>query len=112
VGELQLALADIWAHALHIEVDELSTSDHFFDLGGHSLLAIKTTLDVETQFQIRLNPADLLTNDFTGFAQRVEAACSRAAGEPKKTSRWDRVMNRLGFNSKSRSPSASEDSRG
>jgi len=39
VGEVERAVAEIWAEVL--EVERVGRHDHFFELGGHSLLAVK-----------------------------------------------------------------------
>jgi amino acid adenylation domain-containing protein/FkbM family methyltransferase len=39
VGEMETALAAIWAEMLHVE--RVSRHDNFFELGGHSLVAIR-----------------------------------------------------------------------
>src|SRR5262249_58769994 len=39
VGEIETALAEIWARVL--KIDRVGRYDDFFDLGGHSLLAVK-----------------------------------------------------------------------
>ncbi|HEU4753779.1 MAG TPA: condensation domain-containing protein, partial [Armatimonadota bacterium] len=41
LGEVEAALAEIWAEVLGVE--RVGRRDHFFELGGHSLLAIKLT---------------------------------------------------------------------
>jgi thioesterase domain-containing protein len=40
-GEMETALAAIWADLLHIDIPHVSRHDNFFELGGHSLLAVQ-----------------------------------------------------------------------
>ncbi|KRB64566.1 hypothetical protein ASE07_27855 [Noviherbaspirillum sp. Root189] len=40
-GEVETALAAIWAEVLNLDSEQVGRNDHFFDLGGHSLLAMR-----------------------------------------------------------------------
>jgi thioesterase domain-containing protein len=51
-GEVELALAEIWAELLR--VDRVGRRDNFFSLGGHSLLAVKMIAKVRAAFGTRL----------------------------------------------------------
>ena len=44
VGEMEQALAEIWAEVLGVE--RVGRHDHFFELGGHSLLAVRVISQV------------------------------------------------------------------
>jgi len=39
-GEIETALAGIWAEVLKLDKDKIGRRDNFFELGGHSLLAV------------------------------------------------------------------------
>ena len=56
-GEIETALAEIWAEALKLE--RVGRHDNFFDLGGHSLLAVRVIDKINRTFQTRLGVAAL-----------------------------------------------------
>lgn len=49
---IEIKLSSIWKQIL--EVDQVSTEDHFFEEGGHSLKAIQMVLQVEREFNVQL----------------------------------------------------------
>jgi amino acid adenylation domain-containing protein len=54
---IEAGLAEIWTEVLGIE--QVGTSDNFFDLGGHSLLVVKVHSKVREAFQKELSITDL-----------------------------------------------------
>ncbi|WP_057407755.1 non-ribosomal peptide synthetase [Pseudomonas amygdali] len=56
-GEIEVALAQIWAEVLQIE--QVGRHDHFFDLGGHSLLAMRMVSQVRQQMGMELPLGEL-----------------------------------------------------
>ncbi|WP_408005740.1 non-ribosomal peptide synthetase, partial [Pseudomonas carassii] len=59
-GEIESALAAIWAELLKIE--RVGRHDHFFELGGHSLLAMRLVSQVRLRLGVELHLADLFAN--------------------------------------------------
>ena len=68
VGEIESALARIWADVLRLE--RVGRNDNFFDLGGHSLLALRVVSRVKELLQAELGLRDL-------FARPVLAEVAR-----------------------------------
>jgi amino acid adenylation domain-containing protein len=52
VGEIEVALAEIWAELLRVE--RVGRRDHFFELGGHSLLGTRVVARVREVFAVEL----------------------------------------------------------
>jgi len=52
VGEVESALAAIWAEVL--EVERVGRSDNFFELGGHSLTLLAVQAKVQKQLAVQL----------------------------------------------------------
>jgi amino acid adenylation domain-containing protein len=52
VGEIETALAQIWADVL--QLDKVGRNDNFFELGGHSLLAMKFVLHLQERTGVEL----------------------------------------------------------
>ncbi|MFW9080921.1 non-ribosomal peptide synthase/polyketide synthase [Pseudomonas sp. P2757] len=59
-GELEIALAQIWADVLQVE--RVGRQDHFFELGGHSLLAMRMVSQVRQRLGVELALSDLFAN--------------------------------------------------
>ncbi|WP_442946138.1 amino acid adenylation domain-containing protein, partial [Noviherbaspirillum sp. Root189] len=59
-GEVEIALATIWAEVLAVE--QISRHDNFFTLGGHSLLAVKVASRVRQVLGVELGVTELFTH--------------------------------------------------
>ncbi|MBI6587684.1 syringopeptin non-ribosomal peptide synthetase SypA, partial [Pseudomonas syringae] len=70
-GEVEVALAEIWAEVLQVE--RIGRNDNFFDLGGHSLLAMRMVSQVRLQLGVELPLGEL-------FARAELAAVAAALG--------------------------------
>ncbi|MCG8296568.1 non-ribosomal peptide synthetase, partial [Pseudomonas entomophila] len=73
-GEVETALAAIWAELLKVE--QVGRHDHFFELGGHSLLAVSL---IE-----RMRKAGLTADVRVLFAQPTLAALAAAVGSGRE----------------------------
>nr|WP_211258418.1 non-ribosomal peptide synthetase [Pseudomonas mosselii] len=73
-GEIETALAAIWAEVLKVE--QVGRHDHFFELGGHSLLAVNL---IE-----RMRKAGLDADVRVLFAQPTLAALAAAVGSGRE----------------------------
>ncbi|MFC7518444.1 amino acid adenylation domain-containing protein, partial [Herbaspirillum sp. GCM10030257] len=72
-GDVETALASIWAEVLGIE--QVGRHDNFFDLGGHSLLSTKLLVRVEQAFGVKLSFADFFKEPIlTAIARQVLVA--------------------------------------
>jgi amino acid adenylation domain-containing protein len=91
--EQEIAIARIWSGLLGI--DEISTTDNFFDLGGHSLLAMRAITDIERELGVRLGVRRLI---FETLAQ-ISITSSDGPAQPRletKPRGWlDRVIGAL-----------------
>ncbi|MBV8100096.1 MAG: amino acid adenylation domain-containing protein, partial [Verrucomicrobia bacterium] len=71
-GQIEEALAAIWAELLNIE--GVGRNDHFFDLGGHSLLAVRLLGLLQQKFAAELPMVTLFANPtLADLAQDIEA---------------------------------------
>ncbi|MGH8079833.1 MAG: amino acid adenylation domain-containing protein, partial [Lysobacter sp.] len=59
-GEVETALAKLWAELLHVE--RVGRQDHFFDLGGHSLLAMRLLSRIGQRLQLSASLPDLFSH--------------------------------------------------
>jgi acyl carrier protein len=67
-------LATIWKELLNI--DEVHTSDNFFDVGGHSLMAVEMATRVQRETGVRLNLLDIANGTLATLAAELAAAPS------------------------------------
>ncbi|PYY81922.1 non-ribosomal peptide synthetase [Pseudomonas sp. TKO26] len=74
VGEVEIALAQIWAEVLKVE--RVGRHDHFFELGGHSLLAVGLIS--------RMRQAGLQADVRVLFSQPTLAALAAAVGHSRE----------------------------
>ncbi|MFK0310310.1 amino acid adenylation domain-containing protein [Pseudomonas sp. NPDC090233] len=75
-GELENALAQIWAELLHVE--RVGRRDHFFTLGGHSLVAMRMVSQVRLQLGVELTLAALFANAELAAVAAVLASAGRS----------------------------------
>jgi hypothetical protein len=71
-GEVEEALAQIWAEVL--EVERVGRHDHFFDLGGHSLLVLRVIARVRTRLGLEVAPSEFFTAPVLAELARSVAA--------------------------------------
>ncbi|WP_085679522.1 MULTISPECIES: non-ribosomal peptide synthetase [unclassified Pseudomonas] len=75
-GELEHALAQIWAELLQVE--QVGRRDHFFTLGGHSLLAMRMVSQVRLRLGVELPLAELFANAELAAVAQVLAGAGRS----------------------------------
>ncbi len=90
-GDLETALAAIWAERL--EVEQVGRHDDFFALGGQSLLALRVLFRVNDYFQTELSVSTLLEHSvLMEFAQKLRSVSGRSVEELEKMANiWLRV---------------------
>ena len=76
----QARLAQVWASALGIDVNEIRPTDNFFDLGGDSLLAMRVVQQSEQAFGQRIEARRYL------FESLAQLAASQVSGLAPLTS--------------------------
>lgn len=78
----QARLAQIWASALSIDVNDISANEVFFDLGGDSLLAMRVIQQAEQVMGFRVEPRRYV---FETLGQLASAAAGTALEAPFET---------------------------
>lgn len=63
-------LANIWRRIL--KVSRVGADDNFFELGGHSLLALQTSVAVENETGLRLDPRSMFFNSLRQIALQLQ----------------------------------------
>ena len=71
----QAKLAQIWASALAVDVNDIRANDNFFDLGGDSLLAMRVVQQAEQVMGFRVEPRRYV---FESLGQLASAAAGTA----------------------------------
>ncbi|MBC3271247.1 amino acid adenylation domain-containing protein [Pseudomonas sp. SWRI81] len=79
-GEVETALADIWADVLQVE--RVGREDHFFELGGHSLLAMRMVAHVRQRLGVELVLSDLFANAELAAVAQVLTEAGRCTQPP------------------------------
>ncbi|HYQ71304.1 MAG TPA: condensation domain-containing protein, partial [Gammaproteobacteria bacterium] len=73
LGEIEKALAHIWAEILKVE--RIGRHDNFFDLGGHSLLAVTLISRIRTRLGVEVLVAEIFTRPaLSELANHIETA--------------------------------------
>jgi len=73
VGEIEIAVARVWAETL--ELEKVGRHDNFFELGGHSLLAVRMMSRVRQVVGLEVAIRDLFAHPMLAdFARDVEGA--------------------------------------
>ncbi|HRL28622.1 MAG TPA: phosphopantetheine-binding protein, partial [Alcaligenes sp.] len=75
-GELETALASIWAQVLGVE--RVGRRDNFFELGGHSLLAMQIVNQIKQQLVLPISLSQLFQ------APSVQALAQRLPGQEQQ----------------------------
>jgi hypothetical protein len=90
-GNLETALAEIWAEVLKLE--RVGRQDDFFALGGQSLLALRVLFRVNDCFQTELSVRTLLEDSvLMEFAQKLRSISGRNPEELEKIATiWLRI---------------------
>jgi len=90
-GNLETALAEIWAEVLKLE--RVGRQDDFFALGGQSLLALRVLFRVNDCFQTELSVRTLLEESvLMEFAQKLRSISGRNPEELEKIATiWLRI---------------------
>jgi amino acid adenylation domain-containing protein len=86
VGEIETALARVWAEALKVE--RVGRHDDFFDLGGHSLLAVRVVSGVRKALGLEVGVTELFLHPtLSEFAETVNNSARSELPPITKTSR-------------------------
>ncbi len=80
VGEVETAVAEIWAEVLRVE--RVGRHDHFFALGGHSLLAVRVVSRVRQALGVEAELGDLFVRPVLAEYARGLATAARSALPP------------------------------
>ncbi|PTT24776.1 non-ribosomal peptide synthase/polyketide synthase [Pseudomonas sp. HMWF021] len=100
-GELETALAQIWAETLQVE--QIGRHDHFFELGGHSLLAMRMLSQVRQRLGVELPLSELFADPHLSAVAAVLNRAGRStlpqivAAEPDQALPLSFAQQRLWF---------------
>ncbi|HVH12808.1 MAG TPA: amino acid adenylation domain-containing protein, partial [Longimicrobium sp.] len=90
VGEIEEALAEIWADVLRVK--RVGRGDDFFELGGHSLLAVRVISRVRQVLGVEIALRELFTQPVLAeFARELETAARSELPPIEPAPRTDRL---------------------
>ena len=93
-GNVETALASIWADVLRVE--QVGRHDSFFNLGGQSLLALRVIFLVNDYFFTELTVRTLLENPvLMDFAEALRSASGRTPSELEKVAKIGLMVRRM-----------------
>jgi amino acid adenylation domain-containing protein len=93
-GEVETALAMIWAEVLKVE--QVGRHDSFFNLGGQSLLALRVIFLVNDYFFTELTVRALLENPvLMDFAEALRSASGRTSSELERVAQIGLMVRRM-----------------
>ena len=75
-SEMEIIMANIWEELL--EINDIETSDMFFDLGGHSLLTLKVVERFASKTGVRLSHLSLINQTLRQLAAGAERSISKS----------------------------------
>jgi amino acid adenylation domain-containing protein len=88
----QARLAQIWANALMIDVNDIRANDNFFDLGGDSLLAMRVVQQAEKEFGLRVQPRRYVFESLGQLASTVPSTSMDDAAPTTKRGLLGRLI--------------------
>lgn len=93
-GDVETALAMIWAEVLKVE--QVGRHDSFFNLGGQSLLALRVIFLVNDYFLTELTVRALLENPvLMDFAEALRSASARTPSELERVAQIGLMVRRM-----------------
>ncbi|AMM24059.1 non-ribosomal peptide synthetase [Variovorax sp. PAMC 28711] len=100
----QARLAQVWASALNIDVNDIRPTDNFFDLGGDSLLAMRVMQQAEQAVGFRVEAARYVFESLGQLAMAPAATpvhatadtATQSGGESRTPSALVRMLTRFG----------------
>jgi acyl-CoA synthetase (AMP-forming)/AMP-acid ligase II len=93
-GDVETALAMIWAEVLKVE--QVGRHDSFFNLGGQSLLALRVIFLVNDYFLTELTIRTLLENPMLmDFAEALRSISGRTTSELERVAKIGLVVRRM-----------------
>ena len=90
VGELEIALAEIWRELLKVE--RVGRNDNFFELGGHSLLAMRVFARARRTLHVEASLTELFAHPtLSSFARTLKSAKRSALPAIVPVERGERI---------------------
>ncbi|MCF6437884.1 amino acid adenylation domain-containing protein [Pseudoalteromonas luteoviolacea] len=97
-------LIKLWSTILEVDAVELNTESDFFELGGHSLLANQLVAEIQSSFDVKLEPVDIFEHPtLSALCEKVESMVTVSPYSQVLTALW---MDLLELDSDEITPSA------